>query len=121
MRYYGCRALDIEVAEPTLAESPGTCSSALIERGRRWVRRADAARPRRDGAHRRSARRARRRRLATSSTDALARAESVYGVRDDNVFLAIDAPLALVRYAALEVGGRLAARGTLDFPTTCST
>ncbi len=40
----------------------------------------------------------------------------IYGLRDDNVFLTIDAPLALVRYAALEAGRRLATRGTLDLP-----
>ena len=46
----------------------------------------------------------------------LSTAERVYGLRDDNVFLTLDAPLALVRYAALEAGRRLAARGTLHMP-----
>lgn len=116
VRYFGCRALDIEVAEPTLAESPHLLS-ALIEaavgagsvnvgasQAESRRRTADRARSRLQGSR-------------TAEFDRLLKtAERVYGLRDDNVFLAIDAPLALVRYAALEVGCRLAARGTLDAP-----
>ena len=116
VRYYGCRALDIEVAEPTLAESPHLLSALIeaaagaepvdLEAAQAEARRrvADHARSRLQGPH-------------IAEFDRLLKtAERVYGLRDDNVFLAIDAPLALVRYAALEVGRRLAARGTLDAP-----
>ncbi|GAA1978453.1 PEP/pyruvate-binding domain-containing protein [Microbacterium pumilum] len=115
-RYFGCRALDIEVAEPTLAESPHLLNvlidaarqagSVDAEQAQAEARARVAARAR---ARLRPARRAEFERL-------LATAERVYGLRDDNVFLTIDAPLAVVRYAALEVGRRLAARGTLDLP-----
>ena len=100
-----CRALDIEVAEPTLAESPHLLN-ALIEAA------ADAGsvdrrrhhRPRRDaGSPIEHAPRCSGSRIAEFD-GLLKTAERVYGLRDDNVFLAIDAPLALVRYAALEVG-----------------
>jgi len=117
VRYFGCRALDIEVAEPTLAESPHMLG-ALIEaaaagagsvdvpsaqaEARRRV--ADLARAELASAHR------------AEFDRLLAVAEQVYGLRDDNVFLMADAPLAIVRYAALEVGRRLAARGTIDAP-----
>ena len=43
----------------------------------------------------------------------LRRAERAYPVREDNEFYTISAPLALVRYAALEIGRRLAARRTI--------
>ena len=116
VRYFGCRALDIELAEPTLAESPHLLN-ALIEAA------ADAGSVDLGGLQADS-----RRRIADRARSALhgsriaefdgllKTAERAYGLRDDNVFLAIDAPLALVRYAALEVGRRLAAHGTLDAP-----
>ncbi|MFW6009733.1 MAG: PEP-utilizing enzyme [Actinomycetota bacterium] len=46
----------------------------------------------------------------------LARAESVYGVREDNVFWTDNLPSGLLRRALLEVGNRLAARGQLHRP-----
>ncbi len=111
-RFYGCRALDIEISEPTLAESPGILG-AMIGAAVVAAQRADAV------SAERAVRIAEARELLgvgalSRFDDALARAEEVYGIRDDNVFLCIDAPLALVRYAALEAGGRLAARGALD-------
>jgi pyruvate,water dikinase len=44
----------------------------------------------------------------------LARAEQAYPLRDENVFLTVDAPIALVRYAAREAGLRLTRAGALD-------
>ena len=114
VRFYGCRALDIEVAEPTLAESPQLLAvliDAAAHAGTVDVVAAQAEGRRRAADRARAAlkpsRIARFDRLLTA-------AEQVYGLRDDNVFLTIDAPLALVRYAALEAGRRLADRGTLD-------
>ena len=114
VRYFGCRALDIEVAEPTLAESPHLLRALIdttaeagsfdVVAGQAEARQVAAA-----------AARAQLPRSRVADFDrVLATAERVYGLRDDNVFLAIDAPLALVRYAALEAGRRLTARGTLD-------
>lgn len=119
VRYFGCRALDIEVAEPTLAESPHLLT-ALIEAAAgagtvdlETAQAAQAEARRRVADHARSKLQGAR----IAEFDRLLKtAERVYGLRDDNVFLAIDAPLALVRYAALEGGRRLAARGTLDTP-----
>jgi phosphohistidine swiveling domain-containing protein len=114
VRYFGCRALDIEVAEPTLAESPHLLNAlieAAVGAGSVNVEAAQAE------ARRLVADRARAGLKGSPLAEferLLVNAERVYGLRDDNVFLAIDAPLALVRYAALEVGRRLAARGTLD-------
>lgn len=116
VRYFGCRALDIEVAEPTLAESPHLLNALIEAAGGAGSPDSQEALP---DARRRVADRARSalRGSSIAEFDRLLRnAERVYGLRDDNVFLAIDAPIALVRYAALEVGRRLAARGTLDSP-----
>lgn len=116
VRYFGCRALDVEVAEPTLAESPHLLSAlidAAAEAGSMDVETAQA------DARRRVAELARAELTGSRRGDfdrLLAAAERVYGLRDDNVFLLADAPLALVRYAALEAGRRLAARGTIDAP-----
>ena len=121
LRYYGCRALDIEVAEPTLAESPHLLNALLAVAAEAGsadddTARADARREVADRARTQlSGSRGGRSRLAEFER-LLAGAERVYGLRDDNVFLTADAPLALVRYAALEVGRRLASRGTLDAP-----
>ena len=46
----------------------------------------------------------------------LERVEDVYPVREDNVFFTDNAPLGLVRLAALEVGRRLAERGLIEEP-----
>lgn len=44
---------------------------------------------------------------------ALARGEQAYPLREDNQFYAVSAPMALVRYAVLELGRRLATRGQI--------
>ncbi|MET0782510.1 MAG: PEP-utilizing enzyme, partial [Microbacterium sp.] len=114
LRYFGCRALDVEVAEPTLAESPhllGALIAAAREAGSVDVEAAQL------DARRQVVKRARSQLSGSRVAEfdrLLAGAERVYGLRDDNVFLMVDAPLALVRYAALEAGRRLAERGTLD-------
>lgn len=42
---------------------------------------------------------------------ALTRGERAYPIREDNQFYAVSAPMALLRYAVLELGRRLAGRG----------
>ncbi len=47
---------------------------------------------------------------------ALARAQRAYPVREDNEFYTVSAPMALVRYAVLESGRRLARRRAIAAP-----
>ncbi|KRE21763.1 PEP/pyruvate-binding domain-containing protein [Agromyces sp. Soil535] len=114
-RVYGCRALDLELSQPTLAESPEIIA-ATLERLR--ANDYDPDEEARELAKRRAACTAQAR-AALSPRDrarfdaVLARAELVYPLRDENVFLTIDAPYALVRYAALESGRRLVRRGAI--------
>ena len=121
LREFGCRALRYDVAEPTLAECPevalGLVRDQLI-RGYDADERAEAQRRHRDEVVARA-----RAGLADRSAELrerfewlLERAEKAYPVREDNEFYLISAPLALLRYAALEVGRRLAERGELDRP-----
>lgn len=48
--------------------------------------------------------------------DLMRRLERAYPVREDNIFFTDNAPLGLVRLAALEIGRRLTERGLLDDP-----
>lgn len=115
-RAYGHRALAIDLADPTLAEVP-----ELIVRLRREQLDGDFD-PRHDqdtlASRRKEA--ADRARAVLSGDDlatferALERAALGYPLREDNVFFAVDTPLALARYAALAAGTRLAERGRLD-------
>lgn len=50
---------------------------------------------------------------------ALERAARAYPVREDNSFYTIGAPLALLRYAALEIGHRLARRAQIAHAADC--
>ncbi|MFD8499355.1 PEP-utilizing enzyme [Amycolatopsis sp. NPDC059657] len=116
LRIYGCRALAVETAEPTVGEIPGLTRRLLedqLTRGYAPEATAKALAERRAEAGARA-----RARLtgaaATRFERVLARAEKAYPVREDNVFFTIDAPIALVRYAALEIGRRLTARRRLD-------
>lgn len=117
LRTSGCRALRYEVGEDTLAERPELVR-ALVEDQRRHPD-GGAAQARLD-----AVRRAREAialdRLSGAARErferALARARRAYPVRDDNEYWTISAPLALLRWGALEAGRRLVARGTLDSP-----
>ncbi len=110
-----CRALCLEVAEPTLAEVPSLTMSLIRDQIARkdtggtqdQQREAARAEARASLARRPAGDLARFERLLT-------RAERAYPVREDNEFYTISAPLALVRYAALETGRRLASRGAIN-------
>jgi rifampicin phosphotransferase len=114
-RELGCRALACEVAEPTLAERPNLLVTLL---------RAELHRPGGGPAEVLAAERAAavgraRSALAGRPGDAarferaLARAQQAYPIREDNQLHTVAAPVALIRYAALEAGRRLAGRGQL--------
>jgi rifampicin phosphotransferase len=118
-RDYGCRALRYEVADRTLAESPGlvldlikaqvvldynpeAAAAGLREKREKAVEEARAAL---------TSASPRKRELFETT---LRRAQLVYPVREDNEFYTVSAPIALFRYALLELGGRLAGRRLIE-------
>ncbi len=118
-REFGCRALRYEVVDPALEEVPALTlglihdqivreydpdaeERALLEQRRRVVERAHAELASRPAADR------------ERFDHLLARAERYYPVREENEFFTVSAPLALMRYAALEMGRRLTERGLID-------
>jgi pyruvate,water dikinase len=121
LHQFGCRTLRYDVAEPTLAEVPevalGLVRDQLVH-GYDAERRAETQRQKRKAAVARA-----RTALASGPAELrdtfewlLERAERAYPVREDNEFWLVSAPLALIRYAALEIGRRLAAQGRIDRP-----
>lgn len=115
LRDYGCRAVGYSVAEPTLAEMPRVFLHMIrgqLEVGYDPKRHHESS----EGLRRRAAEEARHR-LGPGERDrferSLARAMRAYPVREDNEFFTISAPIALLRYAILELGERLADRGLI--------
>jgi rifampicin phosphotransferase len=111
-REYGCRALRYEVAEPTLSELPQLTAQLLKEQVLATYHADERAR--RQASTRERAVIAARERLASRSPERCRRFETLlkhaqraYPLREDNEFFTLSAPLALVRYALLEVGERL--------------
>lgn len=116
---YACRALRYEVVEECLNERPELVASLLQDQLRESTNLE-----------------AETERLATVRSEAkanvlsaleddarkqgflalLAEAERAYPVREDNEFFTVSVPLALVRFAVLEAGKRLAAKGALSAP-----
>jgi pyruvate,water dikinase len=121
LEQFAGRALGYEVAEPTLVESEGLTLSLLTHQVADGF---DPAAQAAESAERRTLALAEARSaLATQSPaarerweEARARAERAYPVREDNVFYTISAPVALVRYSALEIGNRLTRRLQLNAP-----
>lgn len=113
---YCHRALGYTLAEPTLAEIPGTVLSLIRNQLHRGYDPDGEAQTR--AGVRAVAVAAARARLAGEDQHlrferALARAERAYPVREDNEFFTMSAPLAVLRYAVLEVGRRLSGRGVI--------
>lgn len=111
---FGHRAFRYGIGGPTLAECPGLMAllaAAQLTEGATEVAPAEAERDRLLASL--------RRRLAEGSPPrerferALAGALVGYPVREDNELHTLSVPFAIVRYAALELGRRLAARGQL--------
>jgi pyruvate,water dikinase len=116
-RAFGCRALG-EITDPTLAESPRLILGLVrdqLRRGYDPVADAAALEARRAAAiaEARVAVATRADEGRTRFERALTRGEQAYPVREDNQFYAVSAPMALVRYAVLETGRRLADRRQL--------
>jgi phosphohistidine swiveling domain-containing protein len=117
-REFGCRTLRYEIADPTVAETPELILRLLADQ---LTRRYDPTAVMAALAERRAAVAARARTMLTGRSPeerdrferALVRAERAYPVREDSELLTVSAPLALVRYAVLEIGRRLVERGQL--------
>jgi pyruvate,water dikinase len=114
---YGHRALH-EIAEPTIAERPDLIVGMIrdqIETGYDPYRIDEENRLIRERVV------AEARDRLKGNAEALAefervhsRATNAYPAREDNEFYTMSAPYALVRYAVLEIGDRLAARGVIE-------
>ncbi len=120
LREFGCRTLRIEVNDQTLAEAPAlvlglirdqlvrgydpAADAAALEKKRAAMiadaRKTLAARPPQE--------RERFERV-------LARGEQAYPIREDNQFYNVSVPMALLRYAVLELGRRLADRKQIAY------
>jgi pyruvate,water dikinase len=116
---YGVRGLRYEVAEETLAEAPEITLATIRDQLRQGY----------DPAAHVASRARRRRELMAEAQGALAsrppadrarferaveRASQAHPAHEDNEFYTISAPTALIRYAVLEMGRRLAARGVVE-------
>lgn len=118
---WGLRTVNYDPGAPTIAERPALLASLLRDavdrvetqpdRGTRAARETARSRARRELEERGVGSDERRR-----FEEALAYAETVYPLREDNLFWTDNVPTALVRVAALEVGRRLATRGRIETP-----
>lgn len=115
---FACRALRYEVVDPTLEEVPELTLGLIHDQMVRGYDPAVEARALREQ-RARALGAARHALAAHAETDRaeferlLARAEKYYPSREENEFYTVSAPLALLRYAVLELGRRLAANGSI--------
>lgn len=114
---YGHRALGYTLGEPTLAEKP----KLFLDLIRAQLDRPyDPAEDAKASTEKRAATAAKARAyLAARPRDLsrfeqmLERSERAYPVREDNEFFTMSAPLAVLRYAVMEIGRRLSERGVI--------
>ena len=118
---YGHRVLRYEISEPTVAEQPdlvlGWLRGQLVAGydGNRVLAELDERRQAAlDGARALLAQRSAA--LRQRFEQVLERAARAYPLREDNEVCTCSVPLAVVRYAGLELGRRLAERGSIDRP-----
>lgn len=116
LREYGCRALGYSVAEPTLAEMPNVFVDMI--RGQLGAGYDPKTHEESSAKLRQEAVDEARRMLDSEEADrfesSLERARRAYPVREDNEFFTISAPIALLRYAILELGRRLVNREVIS-------
>jgi len=114
---YCHRALTYDLSDPTLAESPQLM--LRLVRDQVALNRKTAV-PDTDAELLINQARARLKDAPQADRDRfeseLLRARKAYPVREDNVYLTVSSPFALVRYAALELGRRLQARNRIEGP-----
>lgn len=116
---FGCRPIRYELTAPTLAETPEWALALLRDQLRQgYDPTEDAAALAQRRSHRAEEARtvlAGRRSADRERFDReLLRAEKVYPLREEHAFYDSSAPTALMRYAALELGVRLANRGQVE-------
>jgi len=116
-KYYGCRTLRLDIMNPSLAEQPTLTLSLIRDQIKNNY---DPARAEAELNQVRSRKAAQARSMLAGQTKELARFERVleraqraYPLREANQFYTFSAPMALIRYAALEIGNRLADRGVI--------
>ena len=116
---YGCRALSYDLEDPSIAETPELTLGLLADQlAWNYDPAADTASLH---AHRTAVTAEARAALAGHSAEdrarferVLERAQRTYPVREENEFYTISAPIALLRYALLELGRRLAKQGQIQ-------
>lgn len=118
---FGFRALRYELADPTLIEVPSVTLALIRDQLlRKYDPDAEAVVAEKG---REAALAEARAALASHSATErerfecdLERARAYYPTREDNEFFTVSAPLALLRFAAIEAGRRLQARGIIEAP-----
>jgi rifampicin phosphotransferase len=116
---YGCRALRYDPVDPTLGECPELLLGLIrdqVTRSYDPTVNAMALEQTRTTAITRARSAAEQAGDLPRFERALDRAERAYPVREDSEFYTVSAPLGLIRYAGIELGRRLAARGQLAEP-----
>jgi len=112
---YGHRAINYDPGSTTLAENPQLLARLLRDRiVHSSLASYDTVQTRKQAVENaRSAVSRRSKEERERFERALAAAERAYPMREDNIFYTDNVPNALLHYAALEIGRRLAARGLL--------
>jgi pyruvate,water dikinase len=116
---FGCRAVAFDVALPTVLEMPTLTINLILNQVRRGYdpqADADVLSQERDSALREAEE------LLTKCSSKererfkadLNRAQRAFPIREDHEFYLTQAPLALLRYAAIEIGSRFVKRGYLS-------
>jgi phosphohistidine swiveling domain-containing protein len=115
---YGCRTLRLDIMNPTLAERPTLALSLIRDQ---IVNAYNPASAEAELEQIRSRKASQAKSLLAGQIEALARFERVlerakkaYPLREANQFYTFSAPMALNRYAVLEIGNRLADRGVIN-------
>lgn len=116
MNQYGHRPINYEPGSPTLAERPGFLANLLRDKvtASSSATGADLARARKEAIESARSELSRRQNQDLARFErVLAFAELAYPRREDDIFYTDNVPCALARYAVLEMGRRLVARGVL--------
>jgi phosphohistidine swiveling domain-containing protein len=114
---YGCRSIRWDLLQPSLAERPALTLSLIRDQ---MVRGYEPAQIKADVEQERLEQVARARAALAANPQALVRferalerAEKAYPLREANQFYTFSTPMALLRYAFLEIGSRLAEKGVI--------
>jgi phosphohistidine swiveling domain-containing protein len=114
---YGCRTLRLDIMNPSLAERPALTLSLIRDQ---IVNGYNPAKIEAELEQIRSRKAAQAKSILAEQPKSLARFERVleraqmaYPLREANQFYTFSAPIALIRYAVLEIGNRLADRGVI--------